>query len=69
VHEAIASADPLKEQAFGAIVEQEVVAGWGVAVVPEEDAEHPESRGEIRVISMRRGSKREQLIFFRNIEN
>ncbi len=30
---------------------------------------HTELRGEVRVISMRRGSKREQLIFFRNIEN
>jgi uncharacterized protein len=30
---------------------------------------HAESADEVRVISMRRGSKREQLIFFRNIKN
>jgi uncharacterized protein len=30
---------------------------------------HTESKGEVRVISMRRGSKREQLIFFENVEN
>jgi uncharacterized protein len=30
---------------------------------------HVEFDGEIRVISMRRGSKHEQLIFFRNVEN
>jgi hypothetical protein len=35
VHEAVAAADALEEEAFGAVVEEEVVAGWGVAVVPE----------------------------------
>ena len=30
---------------------------------------HTESNNEIRVISMRRGTKREQLIFFRNLSN
>lgn len=30
---------------------------------------HTELNGEIRVISMRRGSKNEQRIFFKNIEN
>jgi uncharacterized DUF497 family protein len=30
---------------------------------------HTELNGEIRVISMRRGSKNEQRIFFKNIES
>jgi uncharacterized protein len=30
---------------------------------------HTESNDEIRVISMRRGTKREQLIFFQNLSN
>ncbi len=38
----------------------------GQMVVP---IAHTESNDEVRVISRRRGSKREQLICFRNIEN
>jgi hypothetical protein len=28
VHETVAAADALEEEAFGAVVEEEVVAGW-----------------------------------------
>jgi uncharacterized protein len=56
-----------EDDRFGYGEQRLITLGWlGPILV---SIVHTESDGEVRVISMRRGSKREQLIFFGNIEN